>query len=119
MGCAPVIGCDTQLLENNESAAPNSQSDGKNLLIATCPPGIVKAMRRQENKTGNKTIILRNIPLNYSRSMLVDLLKQGGFSSVFNLIYLPIDFQKNASLGYAFVNFVNTEDAQKALNYFH
>jgi len=84
------------------------------LLISTCPPGIVKAMRRQNNKGSSMTVILRDIPLNYNRSMLVDLLNQEGFKAKFNLVYVPFDARQRANLGHAFVNFAVSEDAERA-----
>eukprot|EP00913_Durusdinium_trenchii_P020211 g18990.t1 len=48
--------------------------------------------------------MLRNLPNNYTRDMLLTLLEQKGFSGRFDFIYLPMDFCRDANLGYAFVN---------------
>jgi len=50
------------------------------------------------------TVMLRNIPNNYSRPMLLRLLDNEGFSAMYDFVYLPIDFKTQLSLGYAFVN---------------
>eukprot|EP00931_Biecheleriopsis_adriatica_P031456 TRINITY_DN18447_c0_g1_i1.p1 TRINITY_DN18447_c0_g1~~TRINITY_DN18447_c0_g1_i1.p1 ORF type:complete len:364 (-),score=67.56 TRINITY_DN18447_c0_g1_i1:47-1138(-) len=52
------------------------------------------------------TVMIRNLPLNYTRAMLLDLLDSEGFAGKYNFVYLPIDFQSSASLGYAFINLV-------------
>lgn len=56
--------------------------------------------------------MLRNLPNNYSREMLLQLL-DGGFRGCYDLVYLPIDFKSNASLGYAFVNLLDCEQARR------
>lgn len=61
--------------------------------------------------TPRTTLMLRNIPNCYSRSLLLELLDGHGFKGSYNLVYLPIDFNTNCGFGYAFVNFVDTESA--------
>jgi len=57
------------------------------------------------------TVMLRNMPNNYSRSMLVELLNAEGFAGQYDFLYLPMDFQSRASLGYAFINFTSSDAA--------
>jgi hypothetical protein len=59
------------------------------------------------------TVMLRNLPNNYSRDMLLDLIDSEGFSQMYDFIYLPVDFKTRASLGYAFVNMANFEVANR------
>lgn len=54
------------------------------------------------------TIMLRNLPNNYTCDMLLDLLDSLGFSGRYDLVYLPVDFSTGAGLGYAFVNLVTS-----------
>lgn len=55
--------------------------------------------------------MIRNLPNNISREGLVSILNTYGFRACFDFLYLPIDFDSGASLGYAFVNFVSGADA--------
>jgi hypothetical protein len=60
------------------------------------------------------TLMMRNIPNDYTRAMILDLLDSLDLAGRYNFVYLPIDFQRVSSLGYAFVNLVNHDDAEKA-----
>jgi len=55
------------------------------------------------------TRMLRNLPNDYSRQDLLDLLDAQNVQ--FDFVYLPIDWGKRANLGYAFVNLVCPEEA--------
>lgn len=63
--------------------------------------------------------MLRNMPNNQSREMLVELLKSLGFDQLFDFVYLPMDFRTRASLGYAFVNLVSHEAASEVFRAFN
>lgn len=56
---------------------------------------------------GRTTVMLRNLPNNYTRDMLLELIDSLGFRGQYDFLYLPIDFQTQACLGYAFVNLVD------------
>jgi len=53
---------------------------------------------------GKTTVMMRNIPNNYTRKMFLELLNKHGLQSCYDFIYLPCDFQRDSNLGYAFVN---------------
>merc|ERR1712050_478681 len=57
------------------------------------------------------TVILRNIPVEYTRQMFLKMLDNEGFAGKYDFIYMPRDFQRSFSLGYVFVNFVTPEAA--------
>lgn len=64
------------------------------------------------------TVMMRNLPNDYKRDVIVELIESKGFKGCFDLVYLPIDFERGAGLGYAFVNFVDTEAAERFLKCF-
>merc|ERR1712048_1365336 len=61
------------------------------------------------------SVMLRNIPNDYTRDMVCKLLDQEGFQAKYDFLYVPIDFMSGSARGYAFVNFVSHSDAQAFL----
>lgn len=53
------------------------------------------------------TLMLRNLPNNYTRAMLLSTLDREGFHGQYDFLYMPFDFTSCAGLGYAFVNLVD------------
>merc|ERR1711920_393260 len=62
------------------------------------------------------TVMLRNLPNDYTRQMLLDLLNQNGFDKDYDFVYLPMDFKRKAGLGYGFVNLVSHEAASRVFD---
>lgn len=88
------------------AAAATAQKQGRK-------PGFESqvALLQQEEFT---TLMLRNIPNDYTRSMILELLDSNGFDNKYDFVYLPVDFSRMAGLGYVFVNFVSHADAELA-----
>lgn len=59
------------------------------------------------------TVMLRNLPNDVTRSMLLKLLDGKGFAGKYDFAYLPVDLSRGAGLGYAFVNMNTATDAQR------
>lgn len=60
------------------------------------------------------TVMLRNLPNDYTRDMLLEFLDSEGFVGDYDFVYLPVDFRKQSNLGYAFVNLLTHEDGARA-----
>jgi len=67
---------------------------------------------------GRTTVMLRNLPNNYTRDMVMSLLDKEGFQGKFDFFYLPIDFRSKAGLGYAFVNIADPSLVEQFWNTF-
>jgi RNA recognition motif-containing protein len=64
------------------------------------------------------TVMLRNLPNNYTRDMLLQHIDAMGFCGLYDFFYMPIDFNSKASMGYAFVNLICPEYAQNFMTSF-
>jgi RNA recognition motif-containing protein len=51
------------------------------------------------------TVMMRNLPNDYTRQMMLDLLDSRGFAGHYDFFYLPMDFTTGSNIGYAFINF--------------
>jgi hypothetical protein len=65
------------------------------------------------------TLMVRNLPNNYSRRMLLQLMDSEGFAGQYDFVYLPIDFKSHASLGYAFINLASEDAARRFRRHFN
>lgn len=57
------------------------------------------------------TRMIRNLPNDYTRKDLLDLLDSNNV--LYDFVYLPIDWGKRANLGYAFVNLASPPEAER------
>jgi len=71
----------------------------------------IEAMEYEEGAEWKTTVMIRNMPNNYTREMLLELVDSLGFAGTYDFAYLPVDFQSQAGLGYAFLNFSTVADA--------
>jgi hypothetical protein len=97
-----------------------ASDNGEDGVQATCASFKPKAAERKVCLPDGPltTVMMRNLPNDYSREMLVELLESEGFMGMFDLLYLPIDFQSSSGLGYAFVNLVTPKIAERFLQRF-
>ena len=65
------------------------------------------------------TVMLRNLPNNYTREMFLKMLDDHGLMGKYDFAYLPCDFYRDANLGYAFVNLVDGKAVDELWKIFH
>jgi len=88
--------------------------------------GSVAAVKQSETNEANvgpipekTTVMLRNVPYNCSRDSVVKMMDEAGLCGLYNFIYLPIDFRSRSGFGYAFINMVSCEAAEKFFRQFN
>jgi len=86
-------------IDDNQTKSPRSICTG-----STCTP----ASSAPPSPT---TVLLKNLPEEYTRDMLIDTLNEQGFVGRFDFVYSPMDFGTRTSFGYAFINLLTPEDA--------
>jgi len=89
--------------------APTSSSDTVDTLSGS------DASAEIAKKT---TIMVRNLPLQYTRTLFLDLLDSEGFNGCYDFAYLPSNFETSLGFGYAFVNFLSEDGAELARQHF-
>lgn len=70
------------------------------------------------SEKGRTSVMLRNLPNNYTRTMVVKMVDDEGYQGMYDFLYFPIDFRSHAGLGYAFVNLEDSETVPKFWNTF-
>lgn len=64
------------------------------------------------------TVMLRNLPEDINRNMLVDILNQEGFRASYDFVYLPLHFALQRNFGYAFINLVSSDEVRRFRRHF-
>jgi hypothetical protein len=65
------------------------------------------------------TVMLRNLPCGFTRNALLEILDNEGFSGMYDLVYVPIDFDRELCKGYAFVNMTDGKCLQRVIEVFN
>jgi len=92
---------------------PDHKSDITTSLLSShrMEDKAVSGRREARDSPLRTTVMLRNLPNNYTRDGVLELLDSCGLAGRYDFLYFPIDFQTHAAMGYAFVNLVVPEDA--------
>jgi len=125
----PQYGLATGSPCNQEDALEDAQAynagfEAARSIAATCnhiagyrplgePLGRMRQLGQEITRQLEKTtMVIKNIPNNYTRTMFLELLDSLGFACLYDFVYLPMDFRRHANLGYAFVNAVSPQNAR-------
>lgn len=77
-------------------------------------PEIFANDKEEVENDDRTTLMFRNLPNNYTRAALLEMLDAEGFNKFYSFVYLPTDFKNFAGFGYAFVNFATHDSAVRA-----
>lgn len=80
---------------------------------STCNAWRPQSYAADVETTQRTTLMLRNLPNDYNRSMLLSLLDEEGFAGKYDFVYLPVDFASGAGVGYSFINMISYQDAER------
>jgi hypothetical protein len=115
------LACESQKLPSNSEVAevsPAASSVPHVSGVSGCQGDSLPAVGgkfaggKKKNSNGGTTVMLRNIPNNYTRSMLLQKLNRN-FRGAFDFLYLPMDFESSCNMGYAFLNFRTVDECER------
>lgn len=102
-------------------AAAKKEYEQKSLAAAHNAASRQKGLQGHAKRAvpARTTVMLANIPNNYSRDEILSLLDENGFFATYDFFYLPWDYTNEAGLGYAFINFISEGDVNRFYTTFH
>jgi len=77
-----------------------------------------KELAQNAHKRLLTTVLMKNIPNNMTRDMLLDLIRAEGFEGSYDFVYLPLDFKGMVGVGYSFINLINWQEAVRFQQHF-
>jgi hypothetical protein len=99
--------------ETVASSADEEEDDNDIIVIADEEEDKVEKSKSNQRRKVKTTAILRNIPSNFTREKLANLLDSTGFRGSYDFLHVPADISTGVALGYAFVNMCNAQAAQR------
>jgi len=113
--CNACFGCDDMYPSLEQKCQPiRAQSELQPPSQSTASPARISGQDHVH------TVVIRNIPYSYTVHELQSEVDGEGFASLYNLLYLPMQKQKQVkNLGYAFVNLLSSEIAVLFRQKFH
>lgn len=96
----------------SKAGAPAPQA--QNIQLSSLIEGSVRSAAETPAGSGlNTTVMIRNLPVGLTRSILLELLDSQGFAGRYDFAYLPVNFDTLIGLSHAFVNMVTPADAER------
>lgn len=94
----------------------------KNIIGRPVEPTQKRDLRKLERTAAGTaevtTLMIRGIPCKFSQNALLSMIDEAGLRDKYDFFYLPFDAQKDANLGYAFINFVDQQSAEHCTGIF-
>jgi hypothetical protein len=120
----PGLGMDVTLVSVSGSFADSTQTgaseagdrpaapvaERRPLLLAEALGDFLKEEKQDntlEEATAKTSVMLCTIPNHYTRSMVMDVLRDAGFADHVTFIYIPMNLRSRGNFGYAFVDFAS------------
>merc|ERR1711972_1062198 len=74
----------------------------------------VLVLEQQLMERGVTTVMIRNIPNDYTRDMLLEIIDSiVDLEKQYDFVYLPYDFRRKSGFGYAFLNMVSFDACKR------
>lgn len=105
---SPYIGEQQPYMQSDQIQLPSLSSFG-----AVAQPSLQSDHIAESSSSTRTTVMLRNLPSCFTRSMLVEFLDSQGFAGRYDFAYLPLSFDTLASLTHAFLNMITSHDAER------
>lgn len=100
-------------LPHSFACSEQSTTDTSSLPVSfTCTDTSFVVGDTSSSENDQTTCMMRNLPEDFSRQSLLDLIDSVGFEGKYSLVYLPMDFKNKTNLGYAFVDLVSGDVAK-------
>eukprot|EP00931_Biecheleriopsis_adriatica_P054446 TRINITY_DN32040_c0_g1_i1.p1 TRINITY_DN32040_c0_g1~~TRINITY_DN32040_c0_g1_i1.p1 ORF type:complete len:430 (-),score=92.61 TRINITY_DN32040_c0_g1_i1:49-1338(-) len=103
---------------SGSSTSRSASTSLSSISTAATSPALANERRSTAEKASSltsravTTVMLKNVPNKYSRSMLLEELNKH-FKGLFDFLYLPIDFKNGCNIGYCFINWRTHEACGK------
>jgi len=91
---------------------------GYSMNMGGMPLGMMQEGAKGANGHTRTTVMLRNLPPEYTRDMVIKLLNTEGFERLYDFVYMPMNLRTMASFGYVFVNLVSPVVADQCRSVF-
>jgi len=107
--------------QQQQQQQPEEEQDEKTRFTKLVDAAFTKASAAANGKSARgpcTTVMLRNLPSEYSREMVLELIDSEAFAGRYDFLYLPVDFNSGVSLGYAFVDLISPADADQFVEHF-
>lgn len=113
-----VFAFDAVAADVNSSCLWRSRAGTESTVSGASVPSSDDEVDLTESHEGDTTLIIKEIPAEVSRDMLMNLIDIQGFTGCYDFVYMPHNFKQGNSFGYAFINFTSTAIAELFLGVF-